>query len=56
LLSEKFPGKPVSDKSEYQREALLEELRKKHKRVTKLVHRFFETDHMRGIHFSRHGL
>jgi hypothetical protein len=22
----------------------------------KLVHRFFETDHMRRIHFSRHGL
>jgi hypothetical protein len=24
--------------------------------VDELVHRFLETDHMRGIHFSRHGL
>jgi hypothetical protein len=38
LLSEKFPGKPVPDKSEYKREALLEQLSKKHKRLAKLDH------------------
>jgi hypothetical protein len=38
LLSEKFPGKPVPDRFEYKREALLEEMKKKHKRLTKLDH------------------
>jgi hypothetical protein len=38
LLSEKFPSRPVPDKFEVKREALLEELRRKHKRLAKLDH------------------
>jgi hypothetical protein len=36
LLTEKFLDRPVPDKSEYKHEALLEELRKTHKRLAKL--------------------